>query len=153
MVAVRVKVAAPLHAKARLALMACSGCSTEPSNRPSLVGTYDVQMTTDIAAELGLDSRTVGIFILADQHDDGEVAGSYTLAVAGSDAPVNVQPSSGTLTGSVTEGGSVTLTVHSRGFTDVLLTGTRSADGNISGMWGQDVVPFEQVGTFVLSKR
>ena len=150
MVTGRLKPAARVLADAWLALVACSD-APGPSNLPSLVGTYDVQMLRDISAGPDIDTRTVGIFIVAEQSPAGVVAGTYTLALVGNDAPPNLGPSSGTLSGSVTEAGLVMLTLHPQGFADVLLTGTRSAEGNISGTWGADDGAL--FGTFVLSKR
>jgi hypothetical protein len=150
MVTGRLRPAALILADAWLALVACSD-ATGPSNLPSLVGTYDVQMLRDISASPDIDTRTVGIFFIAEQSAAGVVAGTYTLALVGNDAPPNLGPASGTLSGRVTEAGLVTLTLHSQDFADVLLTGTRSSEGSISGTWGADDGVL--VGTFVLRKR
>ena len=154
MVTDRLKVPARVLADAWLGVVACSGCSTGPSDRPSLVGTYDVEITTDIAVADGSDTRTVGVFIVASQSDAGDLAGTYTLALVGADAPTGLEPSSGILSGTTADTGEVTFTIQRAGFTPVLLIGTRSAEGNVSGAWGtEDGETFVRNGAFVLTRR
>jgi hypothetical protein len=153
MVTDRLKVPARVLADAWLAVVACSGCSTGPSDRPSLVGTYDVEITTDIAVADDSDTRTVGVFIVASQSDAGDLAGTYTLALVGADAPTGLEPSSGILSGTAADA-VVTFTIQRAGFTPVLLIGTRSAEGNVSGAWGTgDGETFVRSGAFVLTRR